>query len=113
MFANSKKARLHAKSRRYFPKTQCCVYTTVDHSVVYSYPILPYSMVLDASPGWGGGMLSQYSTCRVLNYKLKNGMVPEEQTVNSCFGLIGLCQRSAALGGPATSTVDIRHQWLK
>ena len=29
---------------------------------------------------------------------------------DSCFGLIGACQCSAALGGPATSRVDLRHQ---
>ena len=31
-------------------------------------------------------------------------------TADSCFGLIGLRQCSAALGGPATSTEDLRHQ---
>ena len=31
-------------------------------------------------------------------------------TADSCFGLIGPRQCSAALGGPATSTVDLRHQ---
>ena len=29
---------------------------------------------------------------------------------DSCFGLIGPRQCSAALGGPATSTEDLRHQ---
>ena len=31
-------------------------------------------------------------------------------TADSCFGLIGPRQCSAALGGPATSTEDLRHQ---
>ncbi len=31
-------------------------------------------------------------------------------TADSCFGLIGPHQCSAALGGPATSTEDLRHQ---
>ena len=31
-------------------------------------------------------------------------------TADSCFVLIGPCQCSAALGGPATSTEDLRHQ---
>ena len=31
-------------------------------------------------------------------------------TADSCFGLIGSRQCSAALGGPATSKVDLRHQ---
>ena len=31
-------------------------------------------------------------------------------TADCCFGLIGPCQCSAALGGPATSTEDLRHQ---
>ena len=31
-------------------------------------------------------------------------------TADSCFGLIGPRQFSAALGGPATSTEDLRHQ---
>ena len=31
-------------------------------------------------------------------------------TADSCFGLIGPCQCSAALGRPATSTEDLRHQ---
>ena len=31
-------------------------------------------------------------------------------TADSCFGLIGPCQCTAALGGPATSTEDLRHQ---
>ena len=29
---------------------------------------------------------------------------------DSCFGLIGPCQRCAAVGGYATSTEDLRHQ---
>ena len=37
------------------------------------------------------------------------GMVPEVQNAESCFGLIGPRQCSVALGGPATSTVDLRH----
>ena len=31
-------------------------------------------------------------------------------TADSCFGLIGPRQCSAALGGPATSTEDLWHQ---
>ena len=31
-------------------------------------------------------------------------------TADSCFSMIGPSQCSAALGGPATSTVDLRHQ---
>ena len=31
-------------------------------------------------------------------------------TADSCFGLIGLHQCSAALGGPATSTEDLRYE---
>ena len=31
-------------------------------------------------------------------------------TADSCFGLIGPSQCSAALGGPAISTEDLRHQ---
>ena len=31
-------------------------------------------------------------------------------TADSCFGLIGPRQCSAALGGPTTSTEDLRHQ---
>ena len=31
-------------------------------------------------------------------------------TADSCFSLIGPRQCSAALGGPATSTEDLRHQ---
>ena len=31
-------------------------------------------------------------------------------TADSCFGLIGPHQCSAALGGPATSTEDLRYQ---
>ena len=31
-------------------------------------------------------------------------------TTDSCFNLIGPCQCSVALGGPATSTEDLRHQ---
>ena len=31
-------------------------------------------------------------------------------TADSCFGLMGSRQCSAALGGPATSTEDLRHQ---
>ena len=31
-------------------------------------------------------------------------------TADSCLGLIGPRQCSAALGGPATSTEDLRHQ---
>ena len=34
-------------------------------------------------------------------------MVPEVQTADSCFGLIGPRQCSVALGGLATSTVDL------
>ena len=36
--------------------------------------------------------------------------MPEVQTADSCFGLIGPRQCSVALGGQATSTVDLRHQ---
>ena len=31
-------------------------------------------------------------------------------TVDSCFGLFGPHECIVALGGPATSTVDLRHQ---
>ena len=36
-------------------------------------------------------------------YEKKGVIVPEVQTADSCFGLIGPRQCSAALGGPATS----------
>ena len=34
-------------------------------------------------------------------------------TADSCFGLIGPCQCSATLGGPATSIEDLRHLKLE
>ena len=37
-------------------------------------------------------------------------MVLEVHTVVSCFSLSGPHQCGVALGGPATSTVDLRHQ---
>ena len=47
------------------------------------------------------------STCVTLK-------VPKVQLhADSCFGLTGLCQCSAALGGPATSTEDLRHRGNK
>ena len=36
-------------------------------------------------------------------HETKGVVVPEVQTADSCFGLIGPRQCSAALGGPATS----------
>ena len=43
-------------------------------------------------------------------HEKQKGMVPEARTAGSCFGLVRPRQCSVGLGGPATSTVDIRHQ---
>ena len=45
-----------------------------------------------------------------LSYMKVQKFGAKNATADSCFGLIGPRQCSAALGGPATSTEDLRHQ---
>ena len=58
----------------------------------------------------GTNFHQQDQMAKMFGYMKVQKFGAKSATADSCFGLIGPRQCSAALGGPATSTEDLRHQ---